>query len=82
MPGLCRSVLVFALFGQPLMGRPSAVLPNNSQGEIVVKSAEATRIDAAPKLDGTLDDPLWQTGYLPIGQTVYSSSRPSRNCFL
>ena len=33
----------------------------SSKGEIVPPSAEATRVNQAPKLDGTLDDPLWQT---------------------
>jgi Domain of unknown function (DUF5916) len=45
----------------------SAVLNAQSQtteGRITVleppRSARATRVDRAPKLDGTLDDPLWQ----------------------
>jgi uncharacterized protein DUF5916 len=30
--------------------------------QLAANSAEATRVEHAPKLDGTLDDPLWQTG--------------------
>lgn len=57
---LTRSILVFATFCQPLMGK-AAVPSGESQGEIVAKSAEAVRVDTAPRLDGTLDDPLWQS---------------------
>ena len=32
-----------------------------SPGQDPSNAAEATRVDLAPKLDGTLDDPLWQT---------------------
>jgi len=50
------------LFFQPstsTAGGQSAT--RSSKGEIVPPSAEATRVNQAPKLDGTLDDPLWQT---------------------
>jgi Domain of unknown function (DUF5916)/Carbohydrate family 9 binding domain-like len=36
----------------------------SSQGQVAPNSAEAARIDNAPKLDGTLDDPLWQSAKL------------------
>jgi Domain of unknown function (DUF5916)/Carbohydrate family 9 binding domain-like len=36
----------------------------SSQGQVIPNSAEATRVDNAPKLDGTLDDPLWQSAKL------------------
>ncbi len=47
---------------QPSDGRaasPSAA--RNSKDETVLLSAEAIRVDQAPKLDGTLNDPLWQS---------------------
>lgn len=37
---------------------------HSSQGPVIPNSAEATRVDNAPKLDGTLDDPLWQSAKL------------------
>jgi len=37
---------------------------SSSQGQVTPNSAEATRVDNAPKLDGTLDDPLWQSAKL------------------
>src|SRR5437588_6973443 len=44
--------------------RQSKVPPERKHGEIGVQEplriAQATRVDHAPKLDGTLDDPLWQ----------------------
>jgi hypothetical protein len=39
----------------------SRVPPNNAQSEVAPKAAIATRVDTAPKLDGTLDDPVWQS---------------------
>ncbi len=36
----------------------------SSQGQVIPNSAEATRVDNVPKLDGTLDDPLWQSAKL------------------
>jgi hypothetical protein len=36
----------------------------SSQGQVIPNSAEAMRVDNAPKLDGTLDDPLWQSAKL------------------
>ena len=36
----------------------------SSQGQVAPNSAEATRVDNAPKLDGTLEDPLWQSAKL------------------
>src|SRR5947209_17662950 len=44
--------------------RQSEVPPERKHGEIGVqeplRTAQASRVDHAPKLDGTLDDPLWQ----------------------
>ncbi|HVS87568.1 MAG TPA: DUF5916 domain-containing protein [Candidatus Acidoferrum sp.] len=58
----CQLLALFSLFFQPPVGQaanPSAA--SNSQGETVPLSAEATRVNQAPKLDGTLNDPLWQS---------------------
>jgi len=38
--------------------------PGNAQVGVVPHFAEATRVDTVPKLDGTLDDPLWQSAKL------------------
>jgi len=54
--GLCL------LFFQP--PRSKAAIPpagRPPKGESARITAEATLVDRAPKLDGTLDDPLWQT---------------------
>jgi hypothetical protein len=40
------------------VGVSAASLPSSGQGP---SEATATRVDNAPKMDGTLDDPLWQT---------------------
>jgi Domain of unknown function (DUF5916)/Carbohydrate family 9 binding domain-like len=58
----CQLLALFFLFLQPPAGQaanPSAA--RNSKGETVPLSAEATRVNQAPKLDGTLNDPLWQS---------------------
>src|SRR5438034_5567917 len=34
-------------------------VPNQAQTQEGARIAEAVRVDRAPKLDGTLDDPLW-----------------------
>ena len=57
---LCGTLLVAAL-SPPGCGDsepPPYVLASSSETEVRV--AEAARVDHAPKLDGTLDDPLWQ----------------------
>jgi uncharacterized protein DUF5916 len=59
-PRLLRSVLVLTAISQFAAARPQTTNAN-SQGETIAKSAEATRVEQAPKLDGTLDDPLWQS---------------------
>src|SRR5262249_1800974 len=60
---LFRSIFVFGVFCQLVMSAPAT---GSSQGEATAKSAEATHVDTPPKLDGTLDDPLWQSTK-PIG---------------
>ncbi len=58
--GLLGSICAFAAFSQLAVARPETA-DGSSQGEIAALSAEATRVEQAPKLDGTLDDPLWQS---------------------
>lgn len=58
--GLLGRIVVFAALAPAVLGKPQSAT-NNSQSEIVAKSAEATRVDQVPRLDGTLDDPLWQS---------------------
>ena len=53
----------FALFIAMISLLVSAVaraVPNQGQTPEGARTAEAVRVDRAPKLDGTLDDPLWQ----------------------
>jgi uncharacterized protein DUF5916 len=54
-------VLFFLLFQLPAGEAANPATARSSKGEIGPLSAEATRVDHAPKLDGTLDDPLWQS---------------------
>src|SRR6266849_5735701 len=59
--GWC-ALSVFLLFLQPATcnaGEASA--HNSAKNQAMGHSAEAVRVDAAPKLDGTLGDPLWQS---------------------
>jgi hypothetical protein len=62
-----RSCVVLALLGWASSTLLSAQTQSNSQGkgrragaQQVLRTAQATRVDHAPRLDGTLDDPLWQ----------------------
>jgi hypothetical protein len=58
----CQLLASFFLFLQSPAGHaahPSAT--PHSKDEAVLTTAEATRVDQAPKLDGTLNDPLWQS---------------------
>jgi hypothetical protein len=58
----CQLLAFFILFLEQLCGQaadPSAT--PHSKDEVVLLSAEATRVDQASKLDGTLNDPLWQS---------------------
>src|SRR5713226_9444158 len=55
----CQLLTLFFFSLQPTAGQaadPSAA--RNSKEEAVLLSAEAIRVDQAPKLDGTLNDPL------------------------
>jgi len=54
-----RRICFFTAFCHLLIGTPGTAA-SNSQGEIPPNFAEATRVETAPKLDGTLDDPLWK----------------------
>jgi len=57
-------LLLFRPSGANAGAPPAARSPNDESVRI---SAEATHVDRAPKLDGTLDDPLWETAK-PITQ--------------
>ena len=41
-------------------GAPSQVPQRQVGAQAPLRTAQASRVDRAPKLDGTLDDPLWQ----------------------
>src|SRR5215467_9544756 len=57
-----RAFGLFLLLCGPLASRAeTSEAADKSPGQALIKSAEAVRIDHAPKLDGTLDDPIWQT---------------------
>jgi Domain of unknown function (DUF5916)/Carbohydrate family 9 binding domain-like len=57
----CRILALIFIFIQPTAGKASP-LPggHDSAGESTRPSVEAAPTDKAPKLDGTLNDPLWQ----------------------
>jgi hypothetical protein len=48
------------LYGQS--GTPSQAPQRQIGAQEPLRTAQASRIDRAPRLDGTLDDPLWQQG--------------------
>jgi hypothetical protein len=60
---LC-TLLIPAFF--PPRGIGARALPNAAPSvpQEGARTAEAVRVDSAPKLDGTLDDPLWQSAKL------------------
>lgn len=51
---------VFLIFLQPVIGKGGDASAQNTKNPLTGLSAEAVRVGRAPKLDGTLDDPLWQ----------------------
>src|SRR5437879_1875723 len=52
---------VFLLFVQPGTGNAGETSAHKAKTQATEQSVEAVRVDQAPKLDGTLDDPLWQS---------------------
>jgi hypothetical protein len=56
---LCGALFAAALCPQTSGGARLRGLPSVPQAEAYV--AEAVAVEHAPKLDGTLDDPLWQS---------------------
>ena len=53
---------VFFLVSHPLIEKAGASeAPPSPQQQVVSNPAEATRVDHAPKLDGTLNDTLWES---------------------
>jgi hypothetical protein len=52
---------VFLLFVHPVRCNAGEASARNAKDQDTGHSAEAVRVERAPKLDGTLDDPLWQS---------------------
>ncbi len=52
---------VFLGLLQPVIGKCGHASAQNAKTLATGQSAEAVRVDRAPKLDGTLDDPLWES---------------------
>jgi hypothetical protein len=57
---LCATLLVAALSSPGCGASEPPPYVSASSSETEVRVAEAVRVDHAPKLDGSLDDPLWQ----------------------
>lgn len=57
---LSRGILAVVACVQ-LLAAHSLKASSSSQSGIIAKSAEAKRVDQAPKVDGTLNDPVWQS---------------------
>ena len=57
--GLHRVLVISALMFPQTVG--ARAVQNQAQTGESERVAEAVRVDRAPKLDGTLDDPLWQS---------------------
>jgi hypothetical protein len=60
--GSCCTILTFILTFTQSIGGKTPPLPGGytSAGDSTRPSLEATPTEKAPKLDGTLNDPLWQ----------------------
>src|SRR5438552_11514908 len=60
----CVFVLGLLCHSSLLLNAQSQASPQTKERQIRVqeplRTASASRIDLAPKLDGTLDDPIWQ----------------------
>lgn len=63
-------VFVLMFLGSSLLEAQQQSLPEQretqARAQEPIRTAKATRVDRAPRLDGTLDDPAWQTAS-PIG---------------
>jgi hypothetical protein len=61
--GLTCQLLVLSFVSLQPSGGQAANPPaaRNPRDAAILPSAEATRVDRVPKLDGTLNDPLWQS---------------------
>jgi hypothetical protein len=51
---------VFLFFLQPAIGKYGNASAQNAKTLATGQTAEAVRVDQAPRLDGSLNDPLWQ----------------------
>jgi hypothetical protein len=58
------AVSALLLFIHPGSGNAKEGSAHNPKNQASGQAAEAVRVDHAPKLDGTLDDPLWQAAKL------------------
>jgi len=56
-----RIVAMLSLLCWPLTCGAEAAAAPSPPGQVQPNDAEAIRVDHPPKLDGTMDDPLWQT---------------------
>ncbi len=76
----CVFVLGLLCHSSLLLNAQSQASPQTKERQIRVqeplRTASASRIDLAPKLDGTLDDPIWQQA--SAIDNFLQSSRP--NC--
>jgi hypothetical protein len=59
-PGWC-ALSVFLLFVHAVRCNAGEASARDAKNQDTGHSAEAVRVERAPKLDGTLDDPLWQS---------------------
>src|SRR5712664_2148482 len=59
-PGWCALSVFLALL-HPALGKGGDASAHNAKNQATEHSAEAVRVERVPKLDGTLDDPLWQS---------------------
>jgi Domain of unknown function (DUF5916)/Carbohydrate family 9 binding domain-like len=59
----CLFLVTLLVAWSPLCGQsgtPSQAPQRQVEAQEPLRTAQASRVDRAPKLDGTLDDPLWQ----------------------
>jgi hypothetical protein len=59
-PGWC-ALSVFLLFVHPVPDNAGEASARNAKNQPTGNSAEAVRVERPPKVDGTLDDPVWQS---------------------
>ena len=60
-PSSCAFHSAFVVLQLVFVGAATPRAASDPTGQIASNGAEATRVDHAPKLDGTLNDPLWNS---------------------